>query len=483
MAIVTFDDSELSKQATNINVMVYQKPEKISDVLSKARLRIFYKGMNRNRTFISEEFALKLEKSLPYTPIKGIYDNDNQDFESHGEEKSEGRIYGIVPENPNSQYEDYLDDDGITRSYLCCDVYLFTGLYNEAEQIVGKSQSMELFSPTLKFEYRLDEKGKPFIYFLDGCFVGLQVLGELVEPCFEGSSFFALYSDIQKITTYIKKYEQQEAKKVDNSMFRLSDSEKYNLLWDILNPNETYTYCIIDVYDDYAIAFNRNKKIYERIYYTKDNDTITIGDIVQCYIIDVTKSEYEALETMKAMNGANYESINDNFVSKTELTALQTEKTQFEATIEELKQSVSQSEVNTQQLQENLTQYEKQIQDLQAEKDSIITENNILKSENQQLSVFKCQTENEKKEQVISKFEEILTDSTLNEFKLNKDKYDVQELEKELCLAAFKSNPTIFSKEVKNDLVYKQDSMSKHNSEMSSCERLIDNYKRNGGNK
>ena len=89
MAIITYDEN--LEKIKNMEVTIYQEPEKISDVLSKARLRIFYKGMNRNHTFISEDFALKLENSLPYTPVKGIYDDDIQDFEGHGEEKDDGR--------------------------------------------------------------------------------------------------------------------------------------------------------------------------------------------------------------------------------------------------------------------------------------------------------------------------------------------------------------------------------------------------------
>ena len=42
----------------NLDVSIYGENEKISDTLSKCRVRIFYKGLNRNRTYISEEFAL-----------------------------------------------------------------------------------------------------------------------------------------------------------------------------------------------------------------------------------------------------------------------------------------------------------------------------------------------------------------------------------------------------------------------------------------
>ena len=56
-------------------VVVYENLNQLSPVLSKSRCRIFYKGQNRNATFITDEFAEKLISTLPYTPVKGIYDN------------------------------------------------------------------------------------------------------------------------------------------------------------------------------------------------------------------------------------------------------------------------------------------------------------------------------------------------------------------------------------------------------------------------
>jgi len=49
--------SDFSNPPCTLDVTVYGVPEKYNDVLSKSRVRIFYKGMNRNRTFISEDFA------------------------------------------------------------------------------------------------------------------------------------------------------------------------------------------------------------------------------------------------------------------------------------------------------------------------------------------------------------------------------------------------------------------------------------------
>ena len=57
---------------SEFSVQIYSEPEEYSQVLSKARCRIFYKRFNRNGTYITDEFAEKLISTIPYTPVKGI---------------------------------------------------------------------------------------------------------------------------------------------------------------------------------------------------------------------------------------------------------------------------------------------------------------------------------------------------------------------------------------------------------------------------
>jgi hypothetical protein len=121
-----------NSQRLEFPVTIYENLEKVSPVLSKARCRIFYKGENRNATFITDEFAEKLISTLPYTPVKGIYDEYEEDFSDHGDKRDLGRIYGIVPEKTNFAWEKHLDEDGVEREYACCDVLIFSALYAEA---------------------------------------------------------------------------------------------------------------------------------------------------------------------------------------------------------------------------------------------------------------------------------------------------------------------------------------------------------------
>lgn len=181
----------MSEKLNQFSVEVYGNLEPYNEVISKARVRIFYLGENRNAAYISREFAEKLVMTLPYTPVKGIFDEINDDYSDHGERRSEGRIYGIVPENPNFAWEEHEDDDGVVRTYACADVLIFTALYAEANLILGKGESMELYGPSIKGVWRMIN-GKRLFEYTEGCFLGLQVLGDEVEPCFEGAAFFSL---------------------------------------------------------------------------------------------------------------------------------------------------------------------------------------------------------------------------------------------------------------------------------------------------
>jgi hypothetical protein len=102
----------MNNSLLNFSVQIYGDLTERNETTSMARCRIFYKGLNRNGSYITDEFAEKLLRTLPYTPIKGIYLQEEGDYSTHGMVNSEGRIYGVVPENPNVSWETNLDEDG-----------------------------------------------------------------------------------------------------------------------------------------------------------------------------------------------------------------------------------------------------------------------------------------------------------------------------------------------------------------------------------
>lgn len=499
MSVTNFDDVCL-----NFDVTTYGNVETVTDTISKCRVRIFYKGMNRNRTYISDDFANQLISSLPYAPIKGIFNYGEVDFEDHGEDNTDGRIYGIVPETQHFAWEKHVDEDGVEREYATADAYLFTGLYPEASLILGKSQSMEIFRGSLKGEWRISENdGKPYFHFLKGSLVGLQTLGRDVEPCFEGSAFFSLRKDLQNCVNYIKQLDntikKEEGEKMDKTLFRLSDNEKADILFDLINPNFNeegnweLNGFITDVYDDYALYVNNTG--YHRVYYTKDGDNITLGEIIDVKIVDVTASEYSALEAMKAISGT-YEAAQETYTTlkgkvsgleeektafEAEKETLTTEKTELEGKVAEFESEKTAIEAIISEKEAKITEYETQISDLTAENVRLGDEKNNIISENESLETFKKNVETEKKTAIINEFSAHLTDEQIENFKNAMDSFEVADFKKEVCTAAYDADPTIFAEREDSGLIFKGGNPDNGKTE-SGVIRLLNRYK-NGGNK
>lgn len=423
-------------------VTIYGNLKELNPVLSKARCRIFYKYENRNGTYITDEFAQKLISSLPYTPVKGIYDNFDEDYTDHGLKRDLGRIYGIVPENPNFSWEKHLDEDEIEREYACCDVYIFTALYEEASQIVGKSQSMELYQPSIKGDWAIIN-GKKLFKFEDGCFLGLQILGDDVEPCFEGAAFFTFYNDLKNAIKKLEKYSLDSNIKGGKSEmtklnFKLSDSQKHDAIWVLLNDKYTeeghweVNYTILDIYDDYALVYSYEAGSYERVYYTKNDETdsIELGARKKCYVIDVTEEEKTALDALRAFNGGTYEKIDENIQ---EIDTIKQQNLEFSTKIEELNNTVSTLTTERDTSVENYNNAQAQI--------------STLTNELETLKDYKNSVETQEKEQVIASYSELLNNEILDSYKSKISEYSsATELDKELAYELKKANLEIFTK-------------------------------------
>lgn len=419
-------------------VSVYGKLEKYNDVLSKGRCRIFYKYGNRNGTYITDEFSEKLLSTIAYAPVKGIYEYD--DFTDHGARRSEGRIYGIVPENPHLQWEEHEDEDGVVRTYACVDVLIFTALYKEASDIIGKAQSMELYEPSLQYHREIIH-GQQYIVFDEGCFLGLQVLGKDVEPCFEGAAFFQLQENIEEVVKKIQEIEMTYSKGGQKEMpqmnFKLSDSQKFDALWSLLNPNYTeegnwtIDYAICDVYDEYALAYSYENAQYEHIYYTKNDETdsVALGEKVRVYVVDVTEKEKTTLDTLRDLNGGTYELVNENLEHAQE----NAEKISgFELKVTELENNIATLNTEKSAVQSS---YELEHQKVES-----------LTAENEGLKQYKLSIEAEQKNAVFTEYKDKLSEEILDTYREKAAEYSVADLDKELAYELKKTNFSFYEK-------------------------------------
>ena len=464
---------------TNFPITVYGKMEKFSDTISRGRCRVFYKGLNRNGTFITDEFAQKLINSAPYTPVKGIYEVD--DYTDHGTKRSEGRIYGIVPATPNFAWEKHLDADGKEREYACFDVLYYTALYKEAGEIDGKGESMELYKETLKGEWQYINGKKAYV-FTDGCFLGLQALGDEVEPCFEGASFYtnnegdnksaesniiALLEKYEKKPELFQYHEQGGNDIMPSITFKISDNQKFDFLFSLLNPNFNeeggwvIEYAICDVYDEYAIARNYAEGVFERIYYTKndENDSLEITNKERCYIVDVNESEKAALASLKGES--TYEQAVEAFAEKdVTISSLNEQIGTLTTDIETERNTVA-------NLTEENSQYSTKIAELETTNSTLIMERdeardnysasltsyselndnyNAVVAERDALATYKHEVETNAKKAVVETYVEHLAEEVIETYMNSLDNYTIEELDMKLTYEQKKANPNLFTK-------------------------------------
>lgn len=446
----------------NFPITVYGNLEKFTDVMSLGRCRIFYKYGNRNGTYITDEFAEQLIKTLPYTPVKGIYDDESEDYTDHGGKRSLGRIYGIVPgpQDMNFAWEKHVDDDGVEREYACVNVYYYTALYEEAGDIFGKAQSMELYRKSIKGDWKIIE-GKQYYVFETGCFLGLQVLGDDVEPCFEGAAFFSLYQSVRDLCEKLEQYQInfQNYGEGGNTMpsitFKVSDNQKYDFLWSLLNVNYNeennwvVEYGICEIYDEYAIVRNYAAGTYERIYYAKNDETdsLEITNREQCYIVDVNEAEKKALTIIHGINNNSYELIDERLTNaEASVISLTEENSIYSTKINELESQFSTLKTEKEGVDLLLNQVNEQLASMSTEFEASKETVAALITERDELATFKKDIIDEQKKAIIGNYATVLDEAILKNYTDNMDNYTLEQLDMHLTYAQKTAHPEVFSK-------------------------------------
>lgn len=174
-------------------------------LISECTIKVMYIGKNRNGSFIDKNTAIQMANSLPGTPIVAAYREDVEDFGDHGHvitiEDGEVKFacktvpYGFVAPDARVWFQKFIDTDEFgnetEHEYMMTTGYLWTGQFPEAKKVIeeGQPQSMELDDESLDGHWANDsESGMDFFIINDAMFSKLCILGDDVEPCFEGAS-------------------------------------------------------------------------------------------------------------------------------------------------------------------------------------------------------------------------------------------------------------------------------------------------------
>ena len=419
------------------------QPLDINPLMSKCEIKVLYVGENRNHSYISEEVAKDMAKTLRGAPIVGYYKEDKEDFADHGEQvilDDEGvkfncltKPYGFVAPDAKVWFQDFEDTDDfgnkITRKYLMTTGYLWTGQYEEAKRVIekGNNQSMELDENSLDGHWSTNvNNGMDFFIINDAIFSKLCILGEDVEPCFEGASI--------------------TAPQVSNSFSKVDDSFKQTL----------YT-----MMQDLKYALEGGKNMEEEV-----KTTETVEE-------EVEKTEEETVEAEETESSNETETTSTEAEVETETEEKEEETTESE---EENSEEVEESETETEEEAEGDAPSDYSENDEASEgeeeeseekepldnsddvetkkKEYSLEEYEELKAKYDELVEFKKNVEMEKKQELINSFY-MLSDEDKKDVKEHMSEYSLEEIESKLCVIC-----------VKNKVNFEKDNLDENNNKV-----------------
>lgn len=177
-------------------------PDAINPGISKCEIKVMYLGKNRNGSFIDKNTAIQMANSLPATPIVAAYNENKEDFGDHGEvlHIEDGEIkfscktvpYGFVAPDAKVWFQKFDDTNEFgettTREYIMTTGYLWTGQYPELDKCINQGQGQSMEIDDVDGHWTTDSNDVEFFIINDAIFTKLCILGDDVEPCFEGAS-------------------------------------------------------------------------------------------------------------------------------------------------------------------------------------------------------------------------------------------------------------------------------------------------------
>ena len=406
----------------------------LNPLISKCEIKVLYTGKNRNRSYISKEVATKMANSLPGTPIVGQYFYQTGDFGDHGEEElviddkgirfiKSTVPYGFVATDAKVWWQNFVDKDGVEREYLLTEGYLWTGRYPDCKRIIekGNHQSMELDRDSLVGEWskisgewsKFENDEHEYFIISDAVFSALCILGEEVEPCFEGAN-------ITKKGGIMYSLDRDEFKeKMLDFMADLKDALN-NLGYEGGKQVENLN----------------NPTIETPVVETPEGEIITEPVAEETVVEEVVETP-ESIEGAEAAEGEeSSEGVEEDFAKKKE----EDEANEEDSNSEDKKESNSEEEDDKEkkknysleevvEYQELLTKYA----ELEGQFNAITEELNSIKPEYNKLKEKAIEAEEKAKEDMINSFY-MLSEEDKAEVRANKANFSLEDIEAKLSV-------------------------------------------------
>lgn len=393
MSIATIDKPEF------INITPY------NPLISQCEIKVMYVGENRNHSYITKEVAAEMANTLPGCPIVGYYKEDKKDFMDHGDRvifDGEGikfecltKPYGFISPDARVWFQKFEDTDEFgnveVRDYLMTTGYLWTGQFEEAQQVLdgGKPHSMELDKETLDGKWSKKQNSNIELFIInDGIFSKLCILGDDIEPCFEGSSITA-----PQISTSFTKVDDDFKKTLYSMMQELKFALKGGQQMAI---NKIDTPSVEEVKTEFSVEQDKFEKTE-----TAENQKSTEESVQTSFAVDDKKKEEEEDKKEKKDASDSDSEKKDNTPADKEDKEEEDKKKNY---------SLLEEKYNT-----------------------LETKYNNLEQEYRALVDFKNQIEDEKKDALIKSFY-MLSDEDKADVIANKSQYSLDDIEAKLSV-------------------------------------------------
>ena len=383
------------------------QPLDINPLMSKCEIKVLYIGANRNHTFITEEVAVEIGKTLRGAPIVGYYRDGKEDFTDHGEKiiiddegiKFECQTvpYGFVAPDAKVWFQNFEDHDGMGNSvihkYLMTTGYLWTEQFPESSLPVkeGRPQSMELQEKSVQGHWETNyDNGMDFFIINDAIIQKICILGDDVEPCFEGASVTA-----PNVST----------------KFTLDDNFKHTLY---------------SMMQDLKNALNGGGQQMENL-----ENTVSVEEENNTPVVNFTQVDEENSKAASEVN-ENIEdtSVSIDFVKKEKDE--KEEKDSDDSTDSNSENDEKEDDEDDDDKKKDSKKYELLEEELNTLKESYT----ILQNQYQELVNFKKEIDNQKKDALIAEFY-MLSDEDKADVIRNKEKYTLDEIKAKLSVICF----------------------------------------------
>lgn len=377
-------------------------PSDISPMVSKCEIKVMYVGKNRNGSYIDKPTALEMAKTLRSVPIVGAYKHDIEDFGDHGEVLTieDGEIkfscktipYGFVAPDADvwfQKFEDTNEFGEVTmREYMMTTGYLWTGQFPEANRVIeqGNGQSMEI--DINDGHWAQDQDDMEFFIINDAVFTKLCILGDDVEPCFEGASVTS--PEVSETFSHEKKFTRTLFAMMNELKNALNEGESMSVENAVVEPAENE-------------AVETEEFTAEELAIEDGNET-TEEFAADEEKKDETEDEADEPESDGADEPEDKDEESDEEDKKSEKAALAS-----------------------------------QVEELSSALGALTEKYSALEAEAKELREFKAARINEDKDALIAKYH-MLSDEDKAEIVADKDKFTLSEIESKLALLYVRKN-------------------------------------------